>query len=305
MPSLRPIAWVFVLATVLCRAGPYSPPAGEDGSHAVARSSGLLIGWAVGYVDYLPGLECDPLFQTPERALGPASGDTFDIVSLGRGGRITLRFDPPITDGPGPDFAVFENGFDDTFLELAYVEVSSDGVGFVRFPCDSLTMAPVPAFGALDSRDINGLAGTFAAGYGTPFDLADLSAAPGLDRSRIRWVRLVDVVGDGSCPDSSGDPIYDPYPTLQSAGFDLEAIGVIHPAVRVSWDPASAAPAVRFPTAVDRQYWLEFSADPAGAAAWSPIGSEIAGDGAVHCVRPGDLPPAGVFRVRIRMGAPP
>ena len=41
-------------------------------------------------------------------------------------------------------------------------------------------------------------------------------------------VRLVDIVGDGTYQDSSGDVIYDPFPTAESAGFDLDAIGVIH-----------------------------------------------------------------------------
>ena len=50
----------------------------------------------------------------------------------------------------------------------------------------------------------------------------------------MQYVRLIDVVGDGSTFDSfpaaygGPHPIYDPYPTTGSSGFDLDAVGVIH-----------------------------------------------------------------------------
>ena len=60
-------------------------------------------------------------------------------------------------------------------------------------------------------------------------DLSFLTDTSGLlDTYNIRWVRIVDIVGDGSYFDTSGDIIYDPYPTTGSAGFDLDAIGVLH-----------------------------------------------------------------------------
>ncbi len=43
-------------------------------------------------------------------------------------------------------------------------------------------------------------------------------------------VRLIDIVGDGSQTDTSGDLIYDPFPTIGSAGLDIDAVGVIHQA---------------------------------------------------------------------------
>jgi len=49
-----------------------------------------------------------------------------------------------------------------------------------------------------------------------------------LDTDNVGWVRIVDIVGDGSYFDTSGDIIYDPYPTTGSAGFDLDAIGVLN-----------------------------------------------------------------------------
>ena len=105
-------------------AGPYAPAAGQPGSTAVFKDSSEFTAWASGYVDYIVGTDVDSTWRTPQKALGPAVGDSYDIVCLGNGGRITLTFDQPITNGQGWDFAVFENSFSDTFLELAYVEVS-------------------------------------------------------------------------------------------------------------------------------------------------------------------------------------
>jgi hypothetical protein len=187
--------------------------------------------WATGYVDYEIGSNVDSVWQTPALALGPAVGTSCDIVSLGRGGQITMTFDPPIENGEGWDFAVFENAFNDYLLELAYVEVSSNGSDFVRFDSVSLTPDPVSGYGSLDATLIDGLAGKYRQGYGAPFDLEDLSnqamVQSGIvDISRITHVRIVDIVGDGSCLDSQGNVIYDPFPTVGSAGFDLDAIGV-------------------------------------------------------------------------------
>ncbi len=131
-----------------------------------------------------------------------------------------MTLDAPVRDGPGWDFAVFENAVNDTFLVLAYVEVSTNGTDFYRFVNDSLTPDLVNAFGSVDCTYVDGLAGKYRQGYGTPFDLADL----GLDN--VTHVRIIDIVGDGSDTDTTRDPIYDPYPTTGSTGFDLEAIGI-------------------------------------------------------------------------------
>jgi hypothetical protein len=187
-----------------------------------------LVARATGYENMQYGTFVDPQWQTPAKALGQAVGGSFDVVALGRGGQVTLTFGQAITDGDGWDFAVFENGFSDTFLELAFVEVSSDGTNFVRFANDSKTPGPVGGFGSVDPTNITGLAGKYRQGYGTPFDLAELGGIAGLDITRITHVRILDIVGDGTYLDSSGDIIYDLYPTTGSAGFDLDAIGVIH-----------------------------------------------------------------------------
>lgn len=225
------VAFLSLASPAVSMAGSYPPAAGVQGSTAIHMDDPAFVGWATGYTDYRAGSNVDSAWQTPEKALGKATGDSYDVVSLGRGGRITLTFAAPIEDGEGWDFAVFENSFSDSFLELAYVEVSSDGATFLRFDNDSLTAEPVGAFGSIDPTDIEGLAGKYRQGYGTPFDLADLGereevTSGMVDLSHIVYIRIIDIIGDGTSLDTSGDVIYDPYPTVNSAGFDLEAIGV-------------------------------------------------------------------------------
>jgi hypothetical protein len=204
-------------------AGPYAPAADQPGSTAISRDSPAFKAWATGQVNYLPGAGVSSPFNDPAKALGVAEGTNFDIVSLGDSGQITLTFAKPIANGAGADFAVFENSFSDTFLELAWVEVSNDGTNFVRFANHSLTANPVPFLGgSIDPTNLDGLAGKYRAGFGTPFDLADLGL------SQVTHVRLVDVIGNGTVFDSDNHVIYDPFPTSGSAGFDLDAVGVIN-----------------------------------------------------------------------------
>lgn len=228
--AMTTIAFGFFTA-LECRADSFAPPAGREGSTAISMDDPAFVGWATGYENYEPGVHLDAAWQTPEQAVGKASGTSYNVVSLGRGGRVTLTFDPPIQDGEGWDFAVFENAFNGYHLELAYVEVSGNGIDFVRFDSISLTPGPVSGYGSVDATLIDGLAGKYRQGFGTPFDLSGLEHKPevqaGLvDLTRITHIRIIDIVGDGSYLDSRGNPIYDPYPTFDSAGFDLDAIGV-------------------------------------------------------------------------------
>ncbi len=214
------------------RAG-YAPAAGQPGATAIHADDPAIAGWAIEATHVAWGADVDDTWRVPAAALGPAGDDAPGVVPLGNGGALTLRFEPPIANGPGPDLAVFENALDDTFLELARVEVSSDGLTFERFDCVYLGETPVGAYAGHDPSLFTGLAGHDRAGFGTPFDLAELANRPGVgaglvDLGAIRYVRVVDVVGDGSEADSFGHPIYDPFPTTGSGGFDLDAIAALH-----------------------------------------------------------------------------
>ena len=199
------------------------PAAGEPGSEAVAMDDDALEAWAATAPAVSFGEDVAEEWQNTDNALGAAQGTSTDIVSLGRGGSITLSFSPAITDGPGYDFAIFENSFSDLFLELAFVEVSSDGEHFVRFDSLYLGTEAISGYGQLDPQLVgDGLAGKYRQGFGTPFDLAVLrqhaAVVSGLlNPDAITHVRIVDIVGDGNTTDSFGHPIYDPYPTTGSA----------------------------------------------------------------------------------------
>lgn len=223
------LCFVLTLTSAVCQAGHYAPAAGQTGSTAIHMDNLSFVGWATGWQDYNVGSDVSTSWQTPDKALGKAVGSSGDIVSLGRGGDITLTFDTPIMDGTGWDFATFENSFSDTFLELGYVEVSSDGTNFFRFDNDSLTAGSPGPWGAVDPTNITGYCSKYRQGYGTPFDLSDLVGVSALlDVNNVGYVRILDIIGDGACLDTSGDVIYDVYPTSGSAGVDLDAIGVVN-----------------------------------------------------------------------------
>ena len=180
----------------------------------------------------------------PDVVLGPPRGGGLfagsnDVVSLGRGGSITLAFtEAAIVDGPGPDLIVFENAFltaagtltGTPFAEPATVAVSANGVDFVAFPCDMADAdgffpgcagifpvfanaddpsAPDPAMptgvgiGALVGVPIS--TPPPAGAGGDAFDLAQIGMAS------ARFVRIVS--GPGALPAFEG-----------KAGFDLDAI---------------------------------------------------------------------------------
>ena len=260
----------------------------------------IFVGWASGYTSYDPfnlaGIQnyMGGAFAIPENTLGPVTGHNFDVTSLGDlhaneiadwqadpinnhgPGTITLTFAHAITNGSGADFAVFENGFICTtpgfgeggiFAELAYVEVSSNGTDFARFPSVSLNNGIMddPAglsgnrdYATQDASLLYNLAGKHVNAYGyswgTPFNLDDLADDPlvesgTIDLGVITHVRLVDIPG-GPAPDAGGaafsdnatalidpttgfnysenHPIYDSWVTWGSGGLDLEAVGVIH-----------------------------------------------------------------------------
>lgn len=219
----------------------YAPQAGTPGSTAIYKDSSALVAWATGCQLNLgwQHIADTTLGKTSvgnsEAAVGTANGS---IVSLGDGGVATLTFGKPIINGAGFDFAVFENGFTtspgNAFLELAFVEVSSDGLNFVRFAATSNIPDSVQlAMEGVDCSLLNNLAGKYVANYGTPFDLEELASEPNLDVNNITHVRITDVVGSidplYASYDSQGHKVNDPYPTpFASSGFDLDAVGVIN-----------------------------------------------------------------------------
>jgi hypothetical protein len=186
------------------------------------------------------------------------------IVSLGDGGIAVLTFETPVSNGPGPDFAVFENGFSDDFLELAFVEVSSNGIDFFRFDAVSLTPTDeqIGTFGLLDATKLYNLAGKYRVEYGTPFDLDEVEDDPGLDKNQVTHIRIVDVVGsindDYATYDSQGNKVNDPWPTaFESSGFDLDAVGVIHEGLQSVDDPKANARIRVYPNPANEVLYIE------------------------------------------------
>lgn len=219
----------------------FPPPAGQPGSTAIHKDSSVFVGWATncevirGYMNIENHSLGYASFGNDAIATGPASGTTTSVVSLGDGGIATLTFTSTIINGPGPDFAVFENGLNDTFLEIGFVEVSSDGEHFVRFPAISeiQTTTQIGGFGSVDCRYIHNFAGKYRVGYGTPFDLEDLIDSTGIDINAITHVRIVDVIGSidpqYATYDSQGNIVNNLHPTpFESSGFDLDGVGVIN-----------------------------------------------------------------------------
>ncbi len=218
----------------------FPPPAGVEGTTAIHQDSSIIIAWAKscqiqrGYLDISLPYSGFVDFGEAENGAGQADQT---IVSLGDGGTAILAFENPIINGPGADFAIFENSFSDEFLELALVYVSSNGVDYDLFPAISLTQSEtqVEGFGTLDATKIHNLAGKYRMAYGTPFDLEELEAGLSIKINQITHIKIVDVVGsineDFATFDAQGNIINDPYPTpFPSGGFDLDAVGVIHQA---------------------------------------------------------------------------
>jgi hypothetical protein len=181
------------------------------------------------------------------RGAGPGAGST-DVLSLGRGGSLTLGFETELVDGPGADFTVFENGLVSSggvFSETAFIEVSSDGLNFARFPSTYAgAPGPLPPFGTVAFGTYEGLAGDMpvlanvetnavdpfdpVVSGGTAFDLADLSDHPLaisglLDLERVELVRLVDV-RSGMDSDSQGTLIWD---NGEPGSADIDALALI------------------------------------------------------------------------------
>ncbi len=246
---------LFAIPVTLFGQNSFAPAAGEHGSTAIYKDSSVFKAWASecsvtrGYINiedtnltYTQGdiTSNKAFFGNDTLALGCPGGIT-DIVSLGDGGNAVITLKNAVTNGQGPDFAVFENGFKQSgppylyYLELAFVEVSSDGVNYVRFPSISLTQdsSQINAYDGLNPEKIHNLAGKYIVDYGTPFDLEDLKDSTKVDINNITHIKIIDVVGNindsFASYDYHGNKINDPWPTpFWSCGFDLNAVGIIN-----------------------------------------------------------------------------
>lgn len=249
----------------------YAPPAGEEGSTAIASDSSIIMGWADSVAvtrGYMNASDPDAGWATygsADNALGAA--DT-EVVSLGDGGVATYTLLEPVANGAGPDFAVFENSFSDEFLELAFVEVSSDGIHYVRFSATSLTQTDtqIGGFGVVDATLVHHLAGKYRAYFGVPFDLEELADSSMVDINAITHIKIIDVVGSieegvGSF-DSQGNYINDPFPTpFESSGFDLDAVALLSASSGVGiaeeWGSSSRV----YPNPASEQCYIEATSD--------------------------------------------
>ncbi len=252
---MKNLVFVLILAlapvTLLAQ---FAPAADLPGTTAMHADSSAFVAWATGctterglkridkpHLGYAEFGNDSLVLGAP--GTGGASEIVYDVVSLGDGGVATVTFASPIYNGEGPDFAVFENGFgieSDTthtlhFLELAFVEVSSDGENFFRFP--AVTYVPydkqLGGYGGMVPSQIHNFAGKYDQFYGTPFDLDEVEDNVLLDKNRVTHVRIIDVVGcikpQYATYDSEGHIVNDPWFTsFDTGGFDLEAVGVIH-----------------------------------------------------------------------------
>ena len=163
--------------------------------------------------------------EFPDVVLGPPQGQGtarggLDVLSLGVGGTIVIGFEGmAITNGEGPDFIVFENAFwagndpAQVWADPAEVSVSDDGVSWTAFPCEPDLENTTTLEGCAGWQPVLSFESTVvvpldpALTGGDAFDLSTI----GLERAK--YIRIRDLATDGGSP---------------SAGFDLDAVGLIH-----------------------------------------------------------------------------
>ena len=265
------IAFFVFLGQYSLGQGSFAPGVGRVGTTAMHKDSASFVAWVSDCI-IRRGYQ-----QINDSTLGKAtSGDSMDVagkadgmtVSLGDGGEAFIALSQAIFNGPGMDFAVFENGFSSSFLELAFVEVSSNGVDFFRFPSTSQTqvMSQIGSFGAIDPTEVHNLAGKYQVNYGTPFDLEDLPDTNILNKYAVTHIRIIDVVGNinerFASKDNHGNVLNDPWPTpFPSSGFDLDAIGLVHVNGINAISQVEIEPFVLYPNPFSHQLSIEALVD--------------------------------------------
>ncbi len=236
--------------------------------------------FADAVVSYVPGVGVGPSAADPAAALGSptrftAPGSNFggavttfqaafgagELVTVGEGGQLTVRFDEPITDDPsnpfGIDLLVFGNSFyglnaDNTagslFGEGGRIEVSADGITFIEVP----GVAADGAFPTLGYRDVTepfpSEAGAVPTDFTRPVDpsfdpmgltTAQIAAAyagsgggAGVDigsvgLTSVSFVRITDdnPLGSGTTPEIDGFADVAAVPEPASAAVLLAVLG--------------------------------------------------------------------------------
>ncbi|WP_170227134.1 T9SS type A sorting domain-containing protein [Luteibaculum oceani] len=235
----------------------YAPAPPSELTTAIHKDSSVIVNWAKscvvqrGFIDanrpsktytFQDSTSNRAFFGVDSNAVGKSFGPG-DVVSLGDLGKAILSFNPPIVNGPGYDFVVFENGFKLSGENNFYLELAR--VGVIVNPNDSAvyfsTYSETPFDQQLSDAEginpefIHGLAGKYPYPYGTPFDLSDLAISIP-EGASISGIVIQDVGGmissDLVTKDLLGRPINDPYPTAyHTGGFDLMAVGVINQAL--------------------------------------------------------------------------
>lgn len=208
--------------------GGLAPEAGTlPADRFITKVVSFTPGPCAGYgEDSLPGVVLGPPVGG-----GACMGST-NVLSLGNGGEIVVSFEPnAIVDGPGVDFIVFENPFyigsecggrkGAVDAEPAQISVSDDGTNWTSFPCTQTTAGPPyqmcagvhPVYSNPDN-DVSPVDPETAGG--DPYDLHDIGV------KRARYVRITDEILE-PCPASG--------PRLDTNGFDLDAISIVHGAL--------------------------------------------------------------------------
>ncbi|MGB0805441.1 MAG: T9SS type A sorting domain-containing protein [Salibacteraceae bacterium] len=237
----------FILIGLVCgpiclAQGPFAPQADSAGTTAIHKDSSIVAAWVQNCTVYR-GRQHIANSNTPLADVGTEASvygaPDGDVLSLGDGGYAIIELIEPLENHASFDFAIFENGLVDQsngghFLELAFVEVSSDGMNYYRFPNQSLTPTDTQTlpFGYTDATNLYNLAGKYRVNYGTPFDLAEMDTVVGLDINAVTHIKIIDVVGSIDTQyasyDSYGRIVNDPYPTsFGSGGFDIDAVAIV------------------------------------------------------------------------------
>lgn len=210
--SFRPLAFTLIIFALFLSSSPFVLSqtllsAGVDTVFSVRWGTGQDFGR-----DRFPS-NVVGLPDTTARPDRP-SNNPAQICSLGMGGEIVIGWkNAVLVNREEADFTVFENPFlrfdGKVFAEPAKIAVSRDGVRFVEFPFDSLTLR-----GCAGITPTNGNQNPFNSRVsgGDSFDLASI----GIDS--VRFVKITDI--SAMVLNNPRHPFYDP--TI--SGFDLDAV---------------------------------------------------------------------------------